>query len=207
MIQPFVSEFLNPTKKFRSLSILLAIHNDPKISQHKIGKSTNLSSSMVNNYMKMFQEKGLVKFKGKTNRTQSYYLTATGQNKLISSLLAYSAEIIQLYSSAKRALSSRLNSMYSEGIKKIIMFGAAETAEVVHAAMQETPLKAIAVLDSDTAKQGKPFNGFTIQKPEKLEGISADAVLITSFGKQKEIYRQIREIAGEKIIIKKLSDL
>ena len=207
MIQPFTSKFLNPTKKLRRLSILSTVNNNPNISQHKTGKLTRMSSSMVNNYMKEFQENKLIKVNGSTNRNQSYHLTPAGQSELISSLLSYSAEIIQLYGASKRELSKRLHNIHSEGISSVILFGIAETAEIVHTAIKETQMKVKAVIDSDPKKQGKPFNGHTILPPKELKNITADAIVITSFGKQEEIYKYIRRIVGEQVKIKKLSDL
>jgi DNA-binding MarR family transcriptional regulator len=207
MIPPFSSEFLTPAIKFRRLSVLLAIHNDPKTSQHKIGRKTHLSSSMVNNYIRTFQREGMITVNGKTNRTQNYYLTKAGHDQLIALLLAYSSEIIRLYSSAKREVAEKLNHFYTEGIGTVVLFGAAETAEVVHTAAKETPLRVTGVVDSDPAKQGTPFNGLLIQHPGALKQIQADAVLITSFAKQAEIYESIRRLIGKHIKVKTLSDL
>lgn len=207
MIKPFNSKFLTPTMKFRRLSVLLAIRNSPRISQHKIGEATHLSGSMVNNYIKAFQREKLIRVSGKTNRTQTYHLTPSGQDELMSSLLAYSAEIIQLYSAAKREVSERLHILEAEGIRRICLFGAAETAEVVYTATRGTKLNVIAVVDSDPAKQGMPFNGLTIRPPEALKDLETDAVVITSFGRQEEIYQHVKEIAGHHIKVKRLSDL
>lgn len=207
MIDIFNSRYLTPTKEFRELSVLMAIYNDPKVSQHKIGRITHLSSSMVNNYIKKLQQGGLVSINGNTNRTQTYHLTSSGHNKFIASLLAYSTEIIQLYGASKQELGKKLNKIYSEGIKSVALFGAAETCEVVYAAIKDTHLTVIAVVDSDRIKQGKPFNGLMIQPPELLREINPDAVLITSFGRQEEIYNRILEIVGERLRVKKLSDL
>jgi len=207
MIEPFNSKFLTPAKTFRRLSVLLAIHDSPHTSQHKIGQSTHLSSSMVNNYIKEFQTEGIINVEGKTNRTQSYHLTTSGQKELITSLLSYSAEIIQLYSAAKREVGERLHALESEGIRTVCLFGAAETAEVVYAATKGTNLQVVALVDSDPGKQGKAFNGLMIQAPESLRDVTADAVVITSFARQEEIHRHIQEIAGQKIKVKKLSDL
>jgi len=207
VIKPFNSRFLSPTKEFRRLSVLLAIHNDPKASQHEIGRITHMSSSMVNNYMKELQQAGLIRIVGNTNRTKSYHLTSSGEGDLISLLLTYSAEIIQLYAASKREVAARLNHLHSEGIRSVALFGAAETAEVVHTALKETPLTVVAVVDSDPARQGKPFNGLTIKPPEMLKKTNVDAVVITSFGKQEQIYESIRQFVGEKIKVKKLSDL
>lgn len=207
MIEPFNSTFLTPTKKHRRLSVLLAIYNDPKTSQQQIGELAHLSSSMVNNYIKEFLSEKLITVKGKTNRTQSYHLTPLGQNELMALFMAYSSEIIQLYGSAKRELSERLEHLHSDGIVNIALFGAAETAEVVHTAIKETPLVVKAVVDNSTDKQGKSFNGLIISAPEQLKRMDLDAVVITSFARQEEIHDSIRAIIGEKIPIKKLSEL
>jgi len=206
MIQPFSSEFLAPTKRFRRLSVLLAIHDSSRVSQHQIARIARLSSSMVNNYIKELHEQRLIKITGDTNRTQRYYLTPSGREMLISSLLSYSSEIIQLYGGAKRQLSKRLQRIHEEGIRTVALFGAAETAEVVLAAIRETPLTVMAVMDNDSAKQGKPLNGLIVQKPESLSKIEVDAVVITSFGRQEEIHNDVRRYVGDGMKVVRLSD-
>jgi DNA-binding MarR family transcriptional regulator len=207
MIEPFNSKFLLPNKLYRRLSVLLAIRNKARISQHKIAELTHLSSSMVNNYMKELQTKGLITMNGKTNRTHSYHLTPVGQAELISLLLQYSSEIIQLYAAAKREVAERIKILCSEGIRKVALFGAAETAEVVHAAAKDLPLEIEAVVDSNPIKQGHRFNGLTIQPPEELKQKKVDAILITSFARQAEIHALIKDLLGEEVKIRTLSDL
>ena len=72
------------------------------------------------------------------------------------------------------------------------------------APIKETPLKIKAVFDSKPVKQGTSFNGHIIQAPKHLGSFSVDAVVITSFQKQEETYRHIRDIAGDRIAVKKL---
>ena len=187
--------------------MLLSIHNSPKASQHQIAKGTHLSSSMVNNYIKLLKQEQLITISGKTNRTQSYHLTASGIDDLKESLLSYSAEIVQLYASVKLKVTQILNGFYNEGIRTIALFGVAETAEVVHAALKDTNLVMIGVVDSDLTKQGKPFNGLFIQSPDQLKQIRPDAVVITSFARQEEILRDVKKLVGKDIKVKKLSDL
>ena len=207
MINTYNSKFINPTKHSRRLSVLLSIHKEPHTSQHKIAKNTDLSSSMVNNYIKCLQEEGTITVHGKTNRSKSYHLTSCGRNELRDSLLAYSSEIVQLYGAVKREITQILNGFYQENIRTLVLFGVAETAEVVFAAIKASHLVVIGVVDSDPAKQGKSFNGMIVQEPEKLEQINPDAVVITSFGKQEEIYDRIRQLVGGKIKVKKLTDV
>jgi DNA-binding MarR family transcriptional regulator len=207
MIEPFHSKYLLPTKDFRCLSVLLTIHEVPSISQTRIGKATHLSSSMVNNYIKKFRDDGLIKVTGDTNRTTSYHLTEAGFDVLSSKLLDYSAEIVQLYASVKKEIARMLNGFYNEGIRRVVLYGAAETAEIVFAALRETSLILAGVIDGDQKKHGQIFNGLIIKPFESLNELEFDAIIIASFGKQEEIYRAIKAVTGGRIVIKRLSDL
>lgn len=207
MIKAFQLKYLSPTKQSRLLSVLFSIYEAPNASQHKIAANTNLSSSMVNNYIKWLKQEGLISVLGNTNRTQQYHLSETGRVMLRQSLLDYSAEIVRLYGTVKIEIANILNEFYNEGIRTIVLFGVAETAEIVFASAKQTPLVIIGVVDSDPSKQRQIFNGLEIQSPEEIRGIQPDAVVITSFGKQEEIYRQIQTISGNEIKIIKLSDI
>ncbi len=207
MIKAFQLKFLSPTKKSRRLSVLFSIHAEPDASQHKIAGNTNLSSSMVNNYIKWLKQKGFVFVKGNTNRTQQYHLSDAGHVMLRESLLEYSAEIVRLYSNVKYEIANILKTFYSEGIRTIVLFGVAETAEIVHAAISQTALVITGVVDSDESKQGRIFNGLPIRPPDDIMQIRPDAVVITSFGKQEEIYQKVKNITGNQIKIRKLSDI
>ena len=162
---------------------------------------------MVNNYVKWLKEEGFITVLGDTNRTQQYHLSESGRIMLRQSLLDYSAEIVRLYGSVKNEIANILNTFYDEGIRTIVLFGVAETAEIVYAAAKRTALVIIGVVDSDTSKQGKIFNGLEIRSPHDLNQIQPDAVVITSFGRQEEIFQQVRSISGDQIKIRKLSDI
>ena len=207
MIEPFVSTFLSPTKALRRFSVLLAIHHSADLSQQQIGERTHLSSSMVNNYIKELKKEGRIVVRGSSNRSQSYHLTESGHREIIESLIQFSAEIIRLYGNAKSEFSKIIDNYYTEGIRTVILFGAAETAEVVYAAIRSSAMKVIGVVDSDTNKQGNSFERFTIQPPEVIKELAPDAIIITSFGKQEEISQCIQEIVGDSIPVKRLSTI
>ncbi len=189
------------------MSVLMAVHDVPKISQKKIGKMTHLSSSMVNNYINSLKNESLIHVEGTTNRTQSYHLTTKGQTVLRNSLLSCSAEIVQLYAAVKREIAGILLDFYEDGVRTVGLFGVADTAEIVHAAIKETPLVVIGVVDSDKNKQGKPFNGLIVQAPESLKKMGPDAIVITSFGRQAEIEESIRRLGCEDTQVIRLSDI
>lgn len=207
MIHVAESKFLTPTKDLRCLSILLAVQGDTGASQHRIAQVARLSSSMVNIYIKELQQENMITITGNTNRTQQYHLTASGKSMLMDLLLSYSAEIIRLYGASKQEIAKRLNEAARGRTCTVALFGAAETAEVVYAAIKHTSYSIAAVVDSDRSKQGKMFNGIPIEPPESLRQSNVDAVVITSFGRQEEIYADIRELLGDTMRVIKLSEL
>ena len=154
LIKAFQLKYLSPTKQSRRLSVLFSIYEEPDASQHKIASNTGLSSSMVNNYIKWLKQEGFITVLGKTNRTQQYHLSDTGRVMLRKSLLDYSAEIVRLYGSVKNEIANILSEFYHEGIRTVVLFGVAETAEIVYAAAKRTALVIIGVVDSDDSKQG-----------------------------------------------------
>jgi len=160
---------------------------------------------MVNNYIKQLKEEGQISVIGTTNRNQRYHLTASGHHELIESLVMYSAEIIRLYSSAKNEFATLFDRFYKEGIRKVVLFGAAETAEVVYAAMRRSDIKVVGVVDSDKGKQGEKFENLIIQPPSSLRSFNPDAVIVTSFGQQEDICRAVENLVGDEIPIKRLS--
>lgn len=135
---------------------------------------------MVNNYIKWLKQEGDITVLGKTNRTQQYHLSEAGRVMLRKLLLDYSAEIVRLYGSVKEEIPNILKGFYNEGIRTVVLFGVAETVEIVYAAANRIALVIIGVVDSDGSKQGRIFNGLKIRSPEDIREIRPDAVVITS---------------------------
>jgi len=201
------SAFLLPTKAFRQLTILLAIHHSPQISQHKIAQETNLSSSMVNSYIRQLTEDGEIKVSSRNNRDRNYQLTGKGKAALNGLLMDYSAEIVQFYSQAKNEISKRIAALIN-GRKqtRVVLYGASETCELVMRALENFPqVEVAAIVDGVSGKQGQLFNGFTVQKPDVIPSIKPDFLLITSYAKQDEIYHAAKHLEKHGIKIQRLT--
>jgi FlaA1/EpsC-like NDP-sugar epimerase len=126
---------------------------------------------------------------------------------LITSLVQYSAEVIRLYGNAKQEFVKLFAKFYDEGIRKVVLFGAAETAEVVYAAIRSSAIRVIGVVDSDMKKHGRAFERLTIQSPTAIKALKPDAIIVTSFGQQEEICQTIKTLVGDAIPIKRLSTI
>lgn len=201
------SAFLLPTKIFRRLTILLTIYHSPRISQHKIAQETNLSSSMVNSYIRQLAADGIVTVSSRNNRDCDYQLTPTGKEELTSLLMGYSAEIVQFYAQTKNEISNRIASLINgKQQARLVLYGASETCELVMRALENFPqVEVVAIVDSVPRKQGESFNGFTVKNPEEIAAIKPDCVLITSYAKQDEIYNATKHLEKAGIKIQRLT--
>jgi len=203
------SDFLLPTKEFRRLSVMLAIHRGKGLSQHRIAKETKLSSSMVNNYIKELSAKQHITVSQKNKRDMDYLLTPNGRTELMRLLVQYSAEIVRLYGQAKTELTANLQRIFNGGPpRRVVLYGGAETGDLVYQVLREIPsAQIIGVVDGDPAKHHAMFHGFELQPPDALADLRPELIIITSFAQQDAIYKQITHLEKTGVQIQKLSSL
>ena len=199
-------KFLKHSPLLKRLLILAAIEKNSQLSQNNLAKEVGLTSSMVNNYMRELSKKNLITIKGETNRTMSYNLTSQGLKEKMTLLIAYTIETTGLYQYAKLEFARKLQKFYEEGIHTAVLFGAGETAEILHNASKSLNLKIIGIVDNDSSKQGKPFGNMVIQPPDIIVQLKPHGVIIASIARQDEIYKQIYPLTAKGIAIKTISD-
>ena len=190
--------YLKPSKSTRVLAILDALSRDSALSQFELGRQLNLSGAMVNQYLKQLQGDGLVEFLPVNGKSYRYALTDLGHQSRRRMFSDYSSETVRLYSNIKEFVLDKLDGLRSGGKRKLALFGASETCEVVLSALRGTGFQILALLDNDTKKQGQVFNGHVVSAPHVLDQVDCDAVVITSFGKQDEIFEQISPYAKKR---------
>lgn len=190
--------YLKPSKSARVLAILDALSRDPSLSQFELGRRLNLSGAMVNQYLRQLQQDGLVEFLPVNGKSYNYTLTEQGRRSRQRMFSDYSSETVRLYSTIKEFVLGRLRPLEAEGKRNLALFGASETCEVVLSALKGTSFKVMTLLDNDTGKQGRVFNGHVISAPPILDQVDCDAVVITSFGRQAEIFEQLQPYAEKR---------
>ena len=184
--------YLKPSKNSRVLAILDTLSRDSSISQFELGRQLNLSGAMVNQYLKQLQSDGLVEFFPVNGKSYRYTLTNEGEQSRRKMFSDYSSETVRLYSTIKDFVLDKLQILDVEGKRRLALFGASETCEVVLSALRDSRFQVVTLLDNDSAKQGQIFNGHVVSAPHVLDQVDCDAVVITSFGKQGEIYEQLK---------------
>ncbi len=184
--------FIKPSREYRELSILTGVAGDPYASQRALARHASISLAVLNEYVDRLVGEGWVAIDGETSRRYRYRLTPLGEARRNELFFAVSREIIQFYGHMKAEFRRRLEEHYAGGVRRAVLFGAAETGELVYAASQETPVQIAGIVDNDPAKHGRKLGDLTIGAPETIEGLRPDAVIITSFGHAEAIHEQLR---------------
>jgi DNA-binding MarR family transcriptional regulator len=187
--------YYRPSKDARRLAILDSLAQDGSVSQTELGRRANISGAMVNQYLKEMADDNLIAFERVNGKSFRYLLTADGEAKRRAMFSTFSSETVQIYTALKAAIAGKLASLRARGIVKLALFGASETCEVVLLALRAAGgFDVVALVDNDPAKAGKTLGGYVISPPVVLESIRPQAVVITSFGCQEEIYDQLKAL-------------
>jgi FlaA1/EpsC-like NDP-sugar epimerase len=150
---------------------------------------------MVNNYIKEFVGTGYVAVRGRTNRNMTYHLTEAGETRLTELFRKYLNETVGLYIHAKGEIRQQLQSVFDEGFRRVVFYGAAETGEIAVAVGHELGLDVVGIVDSDPRKHGKAVNGLCVAPPEAISALAPEVVVISSFGYQNQIRQRIASIS------------
>ncbi len=191
-------QFFKPSRDGRVLAILDYLHRDSGLSQNRLGQRTHLSGAMINQYLRGLQDEHLINFQPVNGKSYRYTLTSQGEQTRRSMFSAYASETVHIYTALKNLVLEKLKHLSKKDPSNLVLFGAAETCEVVLTALRDTDVRIVAIVDNDSKKHGEIFHGHVISPPEVLNSIHCQAVVITSFGKQDEIYAQLEPIAQKK---------
>ncbi len=207
-------DYIRPSKKLRLLSVVQALTENERLSQTQLARFSRTSSAMVNQYLAELHREGMVQFAPVNRKSFAYRLTDKGQEARRNMMEQYCAEMVRGFASIKELVRRRLEPLterrdaQNAGAQpaphitplRIALFGAAETGEVVLAALEGTPFEVIMVVDNDIAKHGTPFHGHAVQPPAALLAapgqLAVDAVVVASFAHQRTIQQQLLTMPG-----------
>lgn len=172
-----------------------------QISQHELGRQIGVSSAMAHNYVQAMIRQGYVVASGETNRTMRYLVTTAGRARLAVLMREYASEVARMYSIAKSEVEKRLQQLWQEGIRAVVVFGAAETGELIYSAVKSTPMRIVGWVDNDVAKHQQRFGDVIVRSPDTIESCCPDAVLIASSGKTEDIHLQLGHLSKKGIAV------
>ena len=93
--------FFNPSPNFREMSILKALTESSSVSQERLARIAGIVPSMVNKYIRDFEDSELIQKEGENRRNMKYVLTEAGKFRLQYLTILYLKEAAKLYTESR----------------------------------------------------------------------------------------------------------
>ncbi|SHF18474.1 C-methyltransferase C-terminal domain-containing protein [Marinitoga hydrogenitolerans DSM 16785] len=193
--------FFNPSPNFRELMILQIISQNKKVSQETIAKNVGIVPSMVNRYLKDFEDKDYIVKTGGNRRNMNYEITHNGKKRLQFLTVSFINEVSNIYSETKKSFSQVLNKIENIGYKNILLYGAGVVGSIVLKVLNSENINVIGFIDDSIAKQGDKIHGINIYAPEEVKNLNYDMIIIASFRHSEDILKNANDYKLSNIYI------
>ena len=186
---------------FKSLQILEEIGNTHSPSQRYLARKLNISLGLANSFVKRLAKKGYVKITTVPKNRVKYMLTPQGfaeKSRLTYEFIQHS---LSLYKEALKKFEGLLKELEERNIRKVILYGASDLAEITYVSLKANNIKLVGVVD-DT-KRGTKFLDFTIRSTSDLKDLEFDSIIIATLESKEHMVKKLVEknIPREKIIM------
>jgi len=186
---------------FKSLQILEEIGNTHSPSQRYLARKLNISLGLANSFVKRLAKKGYVKITTVPRNRVKYMLTPQGfaeKSRLTYEFIQHS---LSLYKEALKKFEGLLKELEERNIRKVILYGANDLAEITYVSLKANNIKLVGMVD-DT-KRGAKFLDFTIQSTSDLKAMEFDSIILTALESKEDMVKKLVEnnIPREKIIM------
>ena len=173
----------------RTLKILEKVNNDGAPSQRDLARDLNISLGLVNSFIKRLVKKGFFKIGHLPKNRVRYILTPRGvaeKSRLTYEYIHYS---FKFYRDARQKLGDLFAELQTQGVRRIVFYGAGDLAEIAYLSLQQSCIELVAVVDD--GRVGKRFMQFTVAHPDRIEFLWFDRILITSINSTVSNFEKI----------------
>lgn len=192
------NNFLKPTEHLRNLQLLEEVSKDSNVSQRKLSNRLGVALGVTNACLKKMVRKGHIKVKGINHKRIAYYLTPQGFTEKSRLTYHFLQHTVSYYINLKKNIASKLDVISKSGAKRLIFYGAGEVMEVALICLHETDFQLVGIVDDSQDKQGNKILGFNIQKPDIINELKPDTILVTSIRYKDGMLEKLRKDKGLK---------
>lgn len=175
------------------LAVMDVLVDEEQVTQRELSRRTGLNLKKVNYCLHKLLEKGHVKFQRVVNnpdkRAYLYIITPAGlkaKSNLTYRFLKFS---LDFYNQIEIKFRYCLAAMAAVGVKRIVLYGASDAAQVVLGLVGENGIEVVGVVEG---KKGQ-LSGAPILPGEDLSSLEWDGVLITALDELVEVEAQLRD--------------
>ena len=148
------------TKKH--LDTLLELKENPSLSQRSLAHKLNISLGLTNSILQNLIHRGLIKAKKMTGRKILYLITPKGMVQATNFIYDRVRETQHYYQYTKDLLTTHFTNLYDKGVRKAVIYGTGQLAEITYLSLLDSPLKLHSILTDGSASSKKKFLGHEI---------------------------------------------
>lgn len=198
-----MNQFYKPTPLYKEYLILNLISHNDSITQRVISDELKIAVSMVNKYLKEYEESGYLDIHYISDKKVEYRLTEKGEDRIRFLNIGFLSSSTQVYDEARKSVLETLDRVINPNSRSVLMYGAGEVAGIILDVLRNeliSNFKVVAVIDDDEDKQGKFISNVEIISLDKLEEYDFDEILVSSYKQQDQIINRLRgKVEDEKI--------
>ena len=198
--------FLNPSPNLRELTVLRMLMENPALSQETLARNTGVVPSMVNRYLKDFEEEGLLIKEGENRRSMRYVLSEDGKYRLQYLTIAFLSEVAKLYSESRGIFTDVFDYLEQAHYRRLLLYGAGIIGGILIDALRTEGFEMVGFIDDSSLKQHETFRGLRVFAPEEAAGLVYDGVIVASFRHTKKISAKARAFQLKSLLIFKIAD-
>jgi len=142
-----------PTKKH--LDTLLELKENPSQSQRSLAHKLNISLGLTNSILQNLIHRGLIKAQKLTGRKILYLITPKGMVQATNFIYDRVRETQHYYQYAKDLLTAHFTNLYDKGVRKAVLYGTGQLAEITYLSLLDSPIKLHSILTDDLDSSSK----------------------------------------------------
>ena len=179
-------------KDIRTLKILESIETGQAQSQRDLAKQLDVSLGLVNAFVKRLIQMGYFKATTIPKNRMRYILTPKGAMEKTRLTYEYIQYSFQFYRDARRHQKALFKTLYKDGVRKVVLYGAKEVAEIAYLSMREADIQVSGVVDE--SRKGKRFFEHHIGGEEKIRNSSFDRIVVADDAPRDEVQKLLDQL-------------
>jgi len=188
------------TNDIRTLRILEQLASGSLSSQRSIAKELNVSLGLANSFIKRLYTKGYVKVTTIPRNRIKYILTPKGMTEKTRLTYHFIQHSYNFYKASRQKLRQLFKDLEDTGVRRLVLFGASDLAEIAFLSLQETQIEVVGVIDDRSHNNN--LLGVHVLDVAQVQELSFDRILIADGEDRDSVLDQLSSygVPPEKII-------
>lgn len=167
----------------RDLVLLTELERDGAVTQRSLATKLGVALGLTNLYVKRLARKGFVKITTIPSHRIRYLLTPQGFAEKSRLTYLYMQYSLIHYRDMRARLRDTLSRATGSGVRRVVIFGTSEFAEMAYLSLREMDLTLVGFIDDG---QVETFLSYPVQRPSMLAEWDFDAVLLADIERSRE---------------------